>query len=142
MIKLNFIRFNLEASSGDWYCNTDHLTVKYNQYQSSSTREFCGTEIPSSITTYGSITVTFYSDHSVSRSGFMAFYQTGYSFPTTASPYTTYPYYTLSPYTTYPYYTLAPPTTYPYYTWHPTLVTPGPRYDICKPSSNKSKLYF
>ena len=139
MIKLTFIRFNLETSSLR-YCEFDYVSVNYSQYYYSM--KFCGTQIPSSITTYGSISVTFYSDNSRYYSGFMAFYQTGYSFPTTASPYTTYPYYTLAPYTTYPHYTLAPYTTYPYYTRRPTWATPGPRYGVCKPYSNKSKLSF
>ena len=128
MIKLNFIRFNLEALSIYGYCGTDYVSVKYGQYYSG--RKFCGTGIPSPITTYGSISVTFYSDNSRYYSGFMAFYQTGYSFPTTASPYTTYPHYTLTEYTTYP-----------YYTQRPTWATPGPRYDVCKPYSSKSKSF-
>ena len=47
--------------------------------------KYCGSQIPSSITSYGSIRVRFLSDSFGTYSGFMAFYQTGYSLPTTAT---------------------------------------------------------
>ena len=120
MVNLNFTHFHLE--SGSSYCGADFVEVQYNYYSyyMNNRRKFCGSKIPSSISKYGSISVTFYSDFSLSYSGFLAFYQMGYSFTTTTSPVTPY---------TYPIY---PTTVY-------MPVTSSP-YGACRPYSNNSKL--
>ena len=86
-INLTFTKFNLEPSYGS--CD-DYVEIrdKYGYLKG----KYCGSSIPPSITSYGSIRVRFYSDSFTSRSGFMAFYQKEYSFPTTAPYWTEYPY--------------------------------------------------
>ena len=116
MTYLNFTQFRLESSSSFYGCSADYVEVRYSYYYS---RKFCGSTIPSSISTYSSsIYVTFVSDYGLTYPGFMVFYQTGYTFPTT----------------TYP-----PATTYPPYTVEPTTANPASRYGACSPYSKNSK---
>ena len=93
-ITLNFTHFDLEGYSSS-YCPDDYVEVRsrYGYYRI----KYCGTRSPFSITRYGSVSVTFYSDSYTTRSGFLAFYQKETSYLPT----------------TYPYYTWATPT-YPY----------------------------
>ena len=107
MIYLNFTDFNL-GISGD--CRRAYVEVR-NYYFS---RKFCGSTIPSPIHKYGSLHVTFSSDHFYSRSpGFMAFYQIRGSFPST-----------------------------PNYSWPPTRLPTTSIYGACQPQhSNNSKLH-
>ncbi len=79
-INLNFTRFNLESTS--YGSCVDYVEVRYG-FRSV---KYCGSDFPSSITTSGSIRIRFFSDFSVSYSGFMAFYQSEYSFPSTPYP--------------------------------------------------------
>lgn len=95
-IKLNFTKFDLADYS---FCY-DYVEVK-NHY-GYQIGKYCGSQIPSSITSYGSIHVQFHSSYWTASSGFMAFYQIGDSFPT---PHPTYwpTYWPTYPYgTTYP----------------------------------------
>ena len=89
-VKLTFIKFHLETSSS---CAYDYVKVQDGYY--TQLGKYCGFQIPSS-----SLTVEFHSDSSDTFSGFLALYQTGYSFPTRAPVWPTY-----RPWTTYrPYY--------------------------------------
>ena len=109
-ITLNFTHFDLEGYSFS-SCYDDYVEVRarYGYYG----RKYCGTRSPFTFTSYGSVSVTFYSDSYTTRSGFLAFYQEETSYLPT-----TYPYYTS--------YTLAP-TTYPHYFrttgYHSTVYT-------------------
>ena len=109
-VKLTFIKFNLETSSS---CAYDYVKVLDGYY--TQLGKYCGFQIPSSISSSSSsLTVEFHSDSSSTFSGFLALYQTGYSFPTRAPVWPTYtpvwPTYTpvwptYRPWTTYrPYY--------------------------------------
>ena len=116
-IHLNFTQFSLESS---YACDADYVEVRYSYYN----RKFCGSTIPSSIFTYsGSITVTFSSDVSITRSGFIIFYQKGYRFSSPA-PATT---------AIYPY-------TYPHFPVWRTTANPASLYGACTPGSQNSKL--
>ena len=77
-VNLKFIKFDLEQSDN---CGYDFVEVKYLTYYY-VIRKFCGSQIPSSITSSSSLRVRFNSDSGVTKSGFLAFYQTGDSFPT------------------------------------------------------------
>ncbi|XP_078371392.1 CUB domain-containing protein 2-like [Oculina patagonica] len=79
-VNLNFTRFNL-GSTFYGSC-VDYVEVRYG-FRSV---KYCGSDFPSSITTSGSIRIRFYSDFGDSYSGFMAFYQSEYSFPSTPYP--------------------------------------------------------
>ena len=117
-IHLNFTQFSLESSIS---CHADYVEARYSYYYN---RKFCGYTIPSSIFTYsGSITVTFSSDVSITRSGFIIFYQIRYRFSSPA-PATT---------TIYPY-------TYPHFTVWRTTANPASLYGACTPGSQNSKL--
>ena len=70
-ITLTFTHFDLETGSS-YLCNNDYVEVKGYTYYS---RKYCGTQLPRTIINYKYLNVTFSSDSSVSRSGFMAFYQ-------------------------------------------------------------------
>ena len=89
-VHLKFIKFNLETSS--FSCEFDYMEVldKYN----TQLGKYCGSDIPSSISSSSSLTVKFNSDYSNTFSGFLLLYQTGYSFPTGAPVWTTYRPYT------------------------------------------------
>lgn len=89
-VHLKFIKFNLETSS--FSCEFDYVEVldKYN----TQLGKYCGSDIPSSISSSSSLTVKFNSDYSNAFSGFLLLYQTGYSFPTGAPVWTTYRPYT------------------------------------------------
>ena len=89
-VHLKFIKFNLETSS--FSCEFDYVEVldKYN----TQLGKYCGSDIPSSISSSSSLTVKFNSDYSNTFSGFLLLYQTGYSFPTGAPVWTTYRPYT------------------------------------------------
>ncbi|CAH3017542.1 unnamed protein product [Porites evermanni] len=102
-ITFNFTHFDLEgySSVSSSRCWGDYVVVR-----SSYVIKRCGTRSPFIITRYGSVSVTFYSDSSTTRSGFLAFYQKE------TRPLTT----------TYPYYPLAP-TTYPSSGYHSTVYT-------------------
>ena len=128
MINLNFTHFNLEYRFGN--CDDDYVEVRYGYYQRT---KFCGSNIPSSIYSYSSISVTFYSDYSRTYSGFLAFYQVGYSFPTTGSPVTWY---------TYPIYPTTPVTRYTYPIYPTTAYSTSSPYGACRPYSINSKLFL
>ena len=126
MIKLQFTKFYVGSSYG--YCYTDYVEVR-NSY-GYRIAKYCGSSIPSSVTLSGSMRVRFHSDYSSVYSGFMAFYQTGYSFPTE----TPYP-----PRPTYPPYHR---TTYPYH-WNtnPPVYSPSAQsIYTCNPYYQTSKL--
>ena len=116
-ITLNFTHFDL-LGNRFISCYGDYVEVRtrYSYYGGSSGRKYCGTRSPLIVTGYGSVSVTFYSDSSITSSGFLAFYEEETSYRPT-----TYPYYTLA--------TLAPlaTTTYPYYFstsgYHSTVYT-------------------
>lgn len=93
-ITLNFTYFDLESHLYSRGCYNDYVEVRYRSY---GRIKYCATRSPFIITRYGSVSVTFYSDHYTTRSGFLAFYQKETSYLPT-----TYPYYTFAP-TTYPY---------------------------------------
>ena len=89
---MSFMKFDLASS---YYCS-DYVEVKSRYgYQIG---KYCGSQIPSPVVRSGSIHVEFHSNYWTSDSGFLAFYQTGDSFPT---PYPTY-WPTHMYYTTYP----------------------------------------
>lgn len=95
-IKLSFKKFNLGWSS--YYCS-DYVEVKGRYgYQIG---KYCGSQIPSPVILSESMHVQFHSDYWTSYSGFLAFYQTGVSFPTP------------NPTTYWPPHTFVYPTTYP-----------------------------
>ncbi|KAM7440594.1 hypothetical protein ABFA07_010278 [Porites harrisoni] len=98
-ITLNFTHFDLEGYRFS-SCSDNYVEVR-TRYSYYGVRKYCGTRSPFIVTRYGSVSVTFYSDSSTTRSGFLAFYQEETSYRPT-----TYPYYTLatSATTTYPYY--------------------------------------
>lgn len=102
-ITFNFTHFDLEgySSVSSSRCWGDYVVVR-----GSYIIKRCGTRNPFIITRYGSVSVTFYSDSSTTRSGFLAFYQKE------TRPLTT----------RYPYSTLAP-TTYPSSGYHSTVYT-------------------
>lgn len=86
-IKLTFIRFNLEYDSD---CLDDYVEV-LDGYPHHRIGKYCGSQIPTSIySSSNSLTVKFRSDSYNSYSGFLALYQTGYSFPTNAPAWITY----------------------------------------------------
>ena len=118
MAYLNFTQFNLESLSVRYGC-ADYVEVQYSYHYSRNSTKFCGSTIPSSISTYSSsIYVTFVSDYGRTYPGFMVFYQIGYTFPTTMYP---------------------PATKYPPYTVEPTTANPASRYGACSPYSKNSK---
>ena len=88
------MKFDLGTS---YYCS-DYVELKSRYgYQ---VGKYCGSQIPSPVVLSGSVHVEFYSNYWITDSGFMAFYQTGDSFPT---PYPTYwPTHTYMYHTTYP----------------------------------------
>ena len=102
-VKLTFIKFNLKAFSS---CAYDYVKVLDGYY--TQLGKYCGFQIPFSISSSSSsLTVEFHSDSSDTFSGFLALYQTGYSFPTRAPVWPTYTpvWPTYRPWTTYrPYY--------------------------------------
>ena len=104
---LNFTQFSLQSATF-YTCDADYVEVRYYYHN----KKFCGSTIPSSIFTYGTIYFKFFSDYGLTYPGFMVFYQIGYT-----SPATTYP-----------------PTIYPPYTVEPTS-----RYGACSPYSKNSK---
>ena len=131
-INLKFIKFRLESSFGSCE-NVDTVEIrnKYNYLMG----KYCGSQIPSSVTSSSSLLVQFTSDRSSTSSGFMAFYQTGYSFPTEAPTY----YWTTNP----------PPFTWTYpYTYHdvttyrPDYPLTAARIHACEYNSQTSKLSF
>ena len=128
-IYVKFTKFNLEPSYG--HCD-DYVEV-LNNY-GNLIGKYCGSRIPSIISSYGSIRVRFVSDFLSFYPGFMAVYQIGYSFPTT-SPYpyqTTYPYWTSSPYSR--------PHTF-YWTTSPPIHSPSTQpFYACRPYSQTSML--
>ena len=95
-ITLNFTHFDL-LGNRFISCYGDYVEVRtrHNYYGGG---KYCSIRSPFIVTGYGSVSVTFYSDSSITSSGFLAFYQEETSYHPT-----TYPYYTLAP-TTYPYY--------------------------------------
>ena len=95
-ITLNFTHFDLESSSFS-SCYDDYVKVR-TRYGYHGGSKYCGTRSPFTFTSYGSVSVTFYSDSYTTRSGFLAFYQEETSYHPTP-----YPYYTLAS-KTYPYY--------------------------------------
>ena len=96
MTHLIFTDFDLTVSSDYQYrdCYYDYVHVKawygsfYARYGYHYKKYFCGSEIPSPISTDSkSITVEFFSRRGSFRRGFMLFYQKGYTFSSTLSPY-------------------------------------------------------
>ncbi|CAH3196661.1 unnamed protein product, partial [Porites evermanni] len=92
-ITLNFTHFDLQGYRFR-SCPYDYVEVR-----SGYGFKYCGTRSPFTVTRYGSVSVTFYSNSYTTRSGFLAFYQKETSYLPTTYPYR----YTLAP-TTYPYY--------------------------------------
>ena len=157
-INLKFTKFSLESSFGS--CEYDSAEVRKENYYLIG--KYCGSQIPSFVTSSSSLRVRFTSDRSTTSSGFMAFYQTEYSFPTEAPTYYwttnpppitwTYPY-TYHDVTTYrpdyPLTTNPPPFTWTYpYTYH-DVTTYRPDYPLtaariytCEYNSQTSKLSF
>ena len=92
-INLTFIKFRLQSGFGS--CEYVDSVEVHNAEYGYLIGEYCGSQIPSSVTSSSSLRVRFTSDHFSTSSGFMAFYQTGYSFTTVAPTY----YWTTNPYT-------------------------------------------
>lgn len=111
-VKLTFIKFNLETSSS---CAYDYVKVLDGYY--TQLGKYCGFQIPFSISSSSSsLTVEFHSDSSDTFSGFLALYQTGYSFPTRAPVWPTYT-------SVWPTYTPVWPTYRPWTTYRPYYPT-------------------
>lgn len=111
-VKLTFIKFNLETSSS---CAYDYVKVQNGYF--TQLGKYCGFQIPFSISSSSTpLTVEFHSDSSATFSGFLALYQTGYSFPTRAPVWPTY-----TPF--WPTYTPVWPTYRPWTTYRPYYPT-------------------
>ena len=111
------MKFNLE----DYSCGADYVEVKSGYGYRIG--KYCGSQIPSPVFWSGPINVKFYSDDSISRSGFMAFYETLESFTTPPPTYWSNPMTWTSP-TYRPSPTYWPWSRYTYYTRYPAIYTP------------------
>ena len=113
-IQLNFTQFNL-SSPGECF---DYVEVRDSLYFNRKT--FCGSHILPAFSMYGSMTVTFNSSHSMSGSGFLAFYQIESTVPTPTAAST----YAVSV--------------------HPSSVTPSSYapHGTCKPEFKNGKLFL
>ncbi|PFX28545.1 Tolloid-like protein 2 [Stylophora pistillata] len=82
-VHLKFIRFHV-----GYYSNCDYSYVEVRDgYYNSLLGKYCGSQIPASVSSSSnSLTVKFRSSYAT-YSGFLALYQTGYSFPTDAPAY-------------------------------------------------------
>uniref|UniRef100_A0A6A7FUH2 Cubilin n=1 Tax=Hirondellea gigas TaxID=1518452 RepID=A0A6A7FUH2_9CRUS len=74
-ITITFISFDLEGYSWSRHgCRYDWVQVSYEGSYGSIANKFCGRELPPMITTRGTTTISFITDRSMQRTGFLANY--------------------------------------------------------------------